>query len=449
VKILETLQSRGLALKKVSNSKGGEWAGPCPACGGRDRFRCWPEARGTGAYWCRQCDAKGDLLQFFRDFEGLSFKDAAERAGKHMPTRARRSWRATPLPSTGAPSAAESGQPGQGLAQGSAPPGLAEWAPHEPETPPALWRQKAGKLVAWAGEQLRQSPEVLHWLETRRGLRSETAERYGLGWNPGKRGRDLYRPVTSWGLPFETNARGKERSIWLPLGLVLPVWSGDDLQRIKIRRPKQGDSLPPELAPPYKHGPKWARNAPFTAVRGGSDASMFLPGSGAGPAVVVVVEGELDALLLLQEAGHALGEDGGVLALGSAGNKPDARTFARLRQARHVLVALDCDDTPEEAGAKASRNWWLPMFPTSAKRWPVPEGKDPCEAWLAGVDLCAWIEAALAEAPGVRGRLTKSRRPRQEQARKGTGQTAAPVSTASAMPAMQEASGKPGREVWL
>lgn len=33
----------------------GEYVGPCPWCGGSDRFHLWDE----GNYWCRQCNARG------------------------------------------------------------------------------------------------------------------------------------------------------------------------------------------------------------------------------------------------------------------------------------------------------------------------------------------------------------------------------------------------------
>ena len=39
-------------LKKVASTGGGEYAGPCPFCGGRDRFRVQPL---RGRWWCRGC----------------------------------------------------------------------------------------------------------------------------------------------------------------------------------------------------------------------------------------------------------------------------------------------------------------------------------------------------------------------------------------------------------
>lgn len=43
------------AMKRMTKD---EWHGPCPTCGGTDRFIVW---RDRGNYWCRQCGLKGFL----------------------------------------------------------------------------------------------------------------------------------------------------------------------------------------------------------------------------------------------------------------------------------------------------------------------------------------------------------------------------------------------------
>jgi len=45
---LLTLAERYTTVKRVATTGGGEYAGPCPMCGGRDRFRKWPLYRGQG-----------------------------------------------------------------------------------------------------------------------------------------------------------------------------------------------------------------------------------------------------------------------------------------------------------------------------------------------------------------------------------------------------------------
>jgi DNA primase len=67
-------------LKKVSTHQGGEWAGPCPFCGGSDRFRVWPT---SGRYWCRGngangngCGVKGDQIDLIMGLHHLTFAEA-------------------------------------------------------------------------------------------------------------------------------------------------------------------------------------------------------------------------------------------------------------------------------------------------------------------------------------------------------------------------------------
>lgn len=51
--------------------------GPCPLCGGKDRFR-WDNKEGRGTYICNQCGA-GDGMNLAMEFTGLNFPEAARR----------------------------------------------------------------------------------------------------------------------------------------------------------------------------------------------------------------------------------------------------------------------------------------------------------------------------------------------------------------------------------
>ena len=64
LEILERHHGQG-AFRRVASTNGGEWAGPCPLCGGEDRLRVWPTPHGQkpGA-WCRQCGVSGDTLRW-------------------------------------------------------------------------------------------------------------------------------------------------------------------------------------------------------------------------------------------------------------------------------------------------------------------------------------------------------------------------------------------------
>ena len=58
-----------------------EYATACPACGGHDRFVILPHRPPTGRYFCRQCGASGDGIDYLRTFEGMSYPDACRAFG--------------------------------------------------------------------------------------------------------------------------------------------------------------------------------------------------------------------------------------------------------------------------------------------------------------------------------------------------------------------------------
>jgi hypothetical protein len=72
---MQAYQGLGLTLKKIGPH---ELAGPCPGpgCGGDDRLRYNTK---KGAFFCRQCGAKGgDTISLIRLARGLPFRDAVE-----------------------------------------------------------------------------------------------------------------------------------------------------------------------------------------------------------------------------------------------------------------------------------------------------------------------------------------------------------------------------------
>lgn len=63
----------------VRVSSVGEAAGPCPFCGGHDRFVVWPASSDRdGRAWCRRCRWVGDVIALYRDLEGVTFVRALE-----------------------------------------------------------------------------------------------------------------------------------------------------------------------------------------------------------------------------------------------------------------------------------------------------------------------------------------------------------------------------------
>ena len=343
INILDLLNNRGIKPRRAAGTHGGEYHSACPACGGNDRFHVWPEQNKDGTYWCRQCEKAGDAIQFLMDFEGMSFPEACRKLGRSLPEVEK--YRLPQIPAREIHNAPPE-RPGPAVDQS------------------ALWLEKAGAFVSWAHKNLLEDGKQLAWLR-KRGIKKETASRFHLGCNPGQDGKDIWRPRSSWGLPSELKDNGKEKRLWIPKGLVIPALDGDQARRIRIRRPE---------------------GEPRYYVLPGSDMSAQLLRTES--RAFVVVESDLDAILLDQEAGDC---GAGFLALGSASAKSvlSPETYRVLRQAPVILIALDFD----AAGAKAAA-WWKENFP-QAERHPVPQGKDPGEAFQAGIDLKEWVKAGF------------------------------------------------------
>lgn len=73
--ILELFATAGVPLQR----DGKESSGPCPLCGGADRFRVWTAEDGRRpGFWCRRCGTSGDAISVYRDLlvPGASFFDA-------------------------------------------------------------------------------------------------------------------------------------------------------------------------------------------------------------------------------------------------------------------------------------------------------------------------------------------------------------------------------------
>jgi DNA primase len=334
--IIELIQADSFFTKSVGSTGGGEYAGPCPWCGGDDRFRCWPNQGEFGKFWCRQCSRSGDAIQYLKDYRRMTYLEACEYLGREP--------RLPPL------------------AGGLSAPKPA-WAPRGTTAPPEFWQDKASLLVNEAIYHLFApvGNAALNFLIKKKGLTPETIRKFCLGWIPS----DRWDAAPAWGLREILKDNGKPKKVWLPKGVSIPLLQGGQVVRVRIRRP-YGDPR-------------------YFILRGSSTMAMLM---GDGKLVAVVVESELDAMLLYQEVGKLVN----LVCIGNAQTRPDAGTADLLKQSRLILVALDAD----QAGATESWRWWMNQYP-QARRWPPIQGKDPGEMFAAGVNIKAWIEAGLAE----------------------------------------------------
>lgn len=327
---LVDLAGREVRLKKIATTRGGEWAGPCPFCGGRDRFRVQPE---TGLWFCRQCSPDGrwqDAIAFVIRRDGVPFAEACRILGA---------------------SPSELGELVRSSRPRQAPAG--QLAPdHEP---PAVWRERAARFVE-ESEQVLWSPDggrARAYLE-RRGLQADTLRDWHVGFNAA----DRREPSASWGI--------EGADVWLARGIVLPwfidvaLWQ-TTLSQVKIRRAEpQGDK--------------------YAAIRGGHPvlygAHTLAPGSPA-----VMTEGEIDTLLVSQ----AVHDRTATVSLGSASRWPTRYGALLLAQATPLLVAYDID-TEGEKGAERIR-----QLAPRARRIRPPVGKDVGEFVESGGRVKAWI----------------------------------------------------------
>lgn len=317
VSILDLLSPAGQFKPKG----GGEWAGPCPLCGGVDRCCAWPE---RGRWWCRQCGKGGDAVDLLRLRDGLSYRAACDALGVASAPKDK------PFAKQEKKSAA---------------------SPACDRLPSPAWQEQALIFLERARQSLGR-PEALQELK-RRGLTLQEAQALGLGWSLGE-----WHERTAWGLPEGKRMR-------LARGLVVPVWRGGKLLRLKIRRADETEA---------------AQFGKWQAVAGGGNGPLVVGKAGA---PVVVLEAEIDALAVFVGLGGACVAVG----LGSAMNRPTVESEPWLRSASRILVALDRD----EAGAKAAA-WWLASY-RAALRWGAAGAKSPAD--MPRDSLRLWYAAGL------------------------------------------------------
>ena len=82
VPIETELARRGHRLKRV----GRDLVGPCPACGGTDRFSVTPVKR---LWHCRRCAKGGDVISLVQHLDGGNFLDAVQTLSGERPRRKR------------------------------------------------------------------------------------------------------------------------------------------------------------------------------------------------------------------------------------------------------------------------------------------------------------------------------------------------------------------------
>ena len=286
---LLALIERDTSLKKVAGTNGGEWAGSCPFCGGRDRFRVWPNADKPHC-WCRVCGFHGDAVSYLMRRDNLNFGEAAtllsiERQ-RPRKQKARLSFQRSVNTSDLKPATCFD----------------------------RVWQHSADVFVTHCAIRLQRdwkSSNAGKYLE-QRGICCEAAGAVDLGVNGSSYSDD-------WG-----GVR-----VWLPRGIVIP-WQIPSLYwNIRVRRPngdlKDGDS-------------KYI--SPAGVSNGLYNAHLVTPRS-----AVVMVEGELDAILINWQLHRAGMTEVLAVATGGTTGSRLVRWVTLVTLAQQVLLAFDADDS--------------------------------------------------------------------------------------------------------
>jgi len=227
----------GVDLRKVAATGGGEYAGPCPFCGGSDRFRVQPAHDRGGRWFCRGCGEGHwhDAIDFVQKRENMTFVQACNLLSDGQLPQIAAPVQENPLPEL------------------SQPPGD-DWqvAAIDAINDTITYLHTSGRKdadLAW------------RYLTERRGLTRGTIFNSGIGYNP-------------------TGMR--INGYWLEPGITIPLLVGSDYWSINVRRPRSAGK------------PK------YMAMQGSVKRALYRADTMIEVKNVIVTEGEFDSLLLAQ-----------------------------------------------------------------------------------------------------------------------------------------------------
>jgi len=274
-------------------------------------------------FYCFGCRASGDAIGWLMQYRKLTFLQACENLS---PSMVHNVGQVRPVNLTATTTARQNRQSDDFQAF---------WNAIIDECQSLLW-SNAGKGAR----------DYLHG----RGLKDETLRSpfYRVGYSDGRKVGD----------------------IWVDRGIVLPCFTVDKdckvayIDYVKIRHGK-------DVTPKYRK---------LTGSRKGLFGADTIRGSD----IVIVTEGEFDAMLLNQEAGDLVG----VCTMGSATDRFDWGRYGKyVGYMKWLLIAYDMDQAGD-AGAEA---WQAMSGRVKRIRIPDGKGKDITDAWKSGVNLSDWV----------------------------------------------------------
>jgi len=325
-----------------------EYHSNCPWCGGYNRFAFWSSGRYScfiRASGCGRCGR--DLIDFLREYEGLSFREACDKLGL---------------------------DPGDGYTRLIGHRVTTEEAP-----PPKAWQERAAAVIYLAQRYL-WSPRGQHALDylRHRGFTDDTIHTAALGYIPQlDDGRWYQDAAENWGF---SRGDDPQDGVWLPEGILIPWYADGDIWKLHIRRLRG-----------LKEG-----NAKYVQVKG-SRVGLYNVDTIRLNVPLVICEGEFDALAGQQACSDIVTW----VATGATTEARRDRWLARMAMAPFVLVAYD-EDAPDRNGKCAGEEaalYWERVLP-HAVRW-LPWTHDLNEMVQQGHDLRTWVKLGVAVAANV------------------------------------------------
>jgi phage/plasmid primase-like uncharacterized protein len=277
---LISLSERYTQLRKIST---GEWAGPCPKCGGENRFHAKEDW-----FFCRQCNPNGgDTIEFVRWMQpGLSFVDAvAQLTGGTLPTATQRLPERTKAP-------AQVTQPD--------------------------WRRKTTVMLQAAQERLLEADgEPARQYLISRGLEPRTWLHYGLG----------YRA--------DVSVPGTEGKVKTP-AICMPWYAGGKLMAVRYRflAPQNGNKQTAEYGSQFSGRLFGGQGLPEWVTMPIGDGNKSVQSL----CTLVICEGEINAMSIWQAAGDT---NVHVLSLGSESAKLNSAMIGFAKRYGTVIVWAD------------------------------------------------------------------------------------------------------------
>lgn len=339
---IKSLIERVAGIKVVSsaNVRGvREYHSNCPWCGGTDRFITRPE---TGQYTCATrssgCGRHGDGIDFLREYSNMSMDEAIRELA---------------------------------LEDVSFYENKPEKTQSLNEPPPKEWQNAACALIAratdclWHSEEGKQALEYLRG----RGLSDSILKKMYIGYVPlQKDGRWYSDTFEGWGLdPMKLSpAQYAKGCVRVPNGILIPWCEGTAIWKLAVKRPGEEMDYGQVL---------------------GSAEGLYNIGAVQYGKPAMLVEGEFDALSVMQEAGDLVA----CIATGSAARGRSPRWKPELEQASFLIQSFDDDE-----GGHSGAVWWLSEYEKCYRFEPV-QAKDANDMLRAydGKYVRDWVQAGL------------------------------------------------------